>query len=444
MTTSPRTAIRGAIAATAIAAALLLSACSSSSDSASSSTSSAGGSGSAAASGEAVTITLGTQTAQGGEGPYRPVIAEFEKENPNITVNLVETPTDSYAQVLRTQLQAGNAPDVFYGQPGAGNPNAILPSGEAGFLTPLTESWATDAIPAGSESLFTLDGKTYGIPVDLAPVSMIANLTAYKELGIEPATTLDEAYQQCATAQAAGKSLYMIAGAGPPNLGLFASQIAASLVYSADPDWNTKRANNEVTFAGSAEWQATLQQIIDYKDKGCFPDGVEGAGFPELTNAITSGSSLGIFAPSGAVVDSKAAAPTQDFGAYVLPAATVAGTRSILSPSNGLAVNAASPNQDAALKLLEFFTEPTTQDLFAKTSGNVSLAATATSGVPADLAGLGDFLTDPAKHVPLPNLFWPNGGVYDALGTGVQGLLTGQATPEVVLQAMDAAWDQTS
>ena len=446
MIKSPRTAVRSAIAATAIAAALVLSACSSSSDNASTSApASGGGSGSAAASGEAVTITLGTQTAQGGEGPYRPVVAAFEAENPNITVNLVETPTDSYAQVLRTQLQAGNAPDVFYGQPGAGNPNAILPSGEAGYATDLSSySWATGAIPANSETLFTLDGKTYGVPVDLAPVSMIANLTAYKELGIEPATTLDEAYQQCATAKAAGKSLYMIAGAGPPNLGLFASQVAASLVYGADPDWNTKRANKEVTFADSKEWQATLQQVIDYKDKGCFPDGVEGAGFPELTNAITSGSSLGIFAPSGAVVDSKAAAPTQEFGAYVLPAATVADTRSILSTTNGLAVNAGSPNQEAALKLLEFFTEPTSQDLFAKSSGNVSLAATSSTGVPADLAGLGDFLTDESKHVPLPNLFWPNGGVYDALGTGVQGLLTGQATPEVVLEAMDAAWDQTS
>ncbi|MGS0684319.1 ABC transporter substrate-binding protein [Nakamurella sp. GG22] len=448
MTKSPRTAIRSAIAATAIAAALVLSACSSGGDSASSSTPSAGASGSAAASGdpgEAVTITLGTQTAQGGEGPYRPVIAAFEKENPNITVNLVETPTDSYAQVLRTQLQAGNAPDVFYGQPGAGNPNAILPSGEAGYAADLSSySWATDAIPANSETLFTVDGKTYGIPVDLAPVSMIANLTAYKELGIEPATTRDEAYEQCATAKAAGKSLYMIAGAGPPNLGLFASQIAASLVYGADPDWNTKRANGEVTFVDSPEWKATLQQVIDYKDKGCFPDGVEGAGFPELTNAITSGTSLGIFAPSGAVVDSKAAAPTQEFGAYVLPAATVADTRAILSTTNGLAVNAASPNQDAALKLLEFFSKPTTQDLFAKSSGNVSLAATPSTGVPADLAGLGDYLTDPAKNVPLANLFWPNGGIYDALGTGVQGLLTGQATPEVVLEAMDAAWDQTS
>ena len=60
------------------------------------------------------------------------------------------------------------------------------------------------------------------------------------------------------------------------------------------------------------------------------------------------------------------------------------------------------------------------------------------------LPGSATSLTDPSKHVPLPNLFWPNGGVYDALGTGVQGLLTGQATPEVVLEAMDAAWEQTA
>ena len=32
--------------------------------------------------------------------------------------------------------------------------------------------------------------------------------------------------------------------------------------------------------------------------------------------------------------------------------------------------------------------------------------------------------------------------VYDALATGVQGIITGQKSPDQVLQAMDAAWDQ--
>ena len=35
---------------------------------------------------------------------------------------------------------------------------------------------------------------------------------------------------------------------------------------------------------------------------------------------------------------------------------------------------------------------------------------------------------------------WPNGQVYDALGTGVTGLLTGQKTIDDVLKAMDSAW----
>ena len=36
---------------------------------------------------------------------------------------------------------------------------------------------------------------------------------------------------------------------------------------------------------------------------------------------------------------------------------------------------------------------------------------------------------------------WTNPEVYNALGTGVTGLLTGQTTVEDVLKSMDAAWD---
>jgi raffinose/stachyose/melibiose transport system substrate-binding protein len=436
MTSAPRRRqFRPAVAVTAVGAAFVMTACSSgggTSQSTSASSSAAGGD---------VTITLGTQTAQGGLGPYRPLIDAFQAANPTIKVNLVETPTGDYANVLRTQLQAGNAPDVFYGSSGSGNANSILTSAAGGFAAPLTEyPWVKEAIPEGTEVLFTRDGQLYGMPVDQSPVSMITNLTAYKEVGLEPATTLEEALQQCATVKEKGKSLYALAGTGGPNLALFASQIAASRVYGKDPDWNSKRASNEVTFADSAEWKATLDQIITYKDSGCFQEGVEGAGFPELTNAITSGSSLGIFAPAGAVNDSKEAAPSQDFGAAVLPAATEAETRAIVSPSNALAINAASPNKDAAVKFLEFLAQPANQDAFAEVSGNLSLSEDAQ--LPASVGGLGDFVTDPEKNVFAPNLTWPNGGVYEALGTGVQGLLTDLATPEDVLRAMDEAWDQ--
>ena len=53
---------------------------------------------------------------------------------------------------------------------------------------------------------------------------------------------------------------------------------------------------------------------------------------------------------------------------------------------------------------------------------------------------MSDLLTN-GDFAPLPNLEWPNPAVYDALATGVQGLLTGQGDVKSVLEAVDKAWD---
>jgi len=39
-----------------------------------------------------------------------------------------------------------------------------------------------------------------------------------------------------------------------------------------------------------------------------------------------------------------------------------------------------------------------------------------------------------------PAIEWANGKIYTDLGTGVQGLLTGQTTAQQVLQQMDSDW----
>ena len=51
-------------------------------------------------------------------------------------------------------------------------------------------------------------------------------------------------------------------------------------------------------------------------------------------------------------------------------------------------------------------------------------------------------LLETGAFVGLPNATWPNPAVYDALGVGVQGLLTGQKTVDQVLEEMDAAWGE--
>src|SRR6478735_5575261 len=103
-----------------------------------------GATASTAGAGQPVTITLATETRFGKDSAYEDIIKAFNKSNTqNITVELQEIPTQDYFQTIRTQFQAGNAPDVVWGSPGNGSNNALGPLAEAGQLVDLSgEKWA--------------------------------------------------------------------------------------------------------------------------------------------------------------------------------------------------------------------------------------------------------------------------------------------------------------
>ena len=392
-----------------------------------------------------VTITLATETRFGETSAYEEIIKAFNESNDQqITVELQEIPTESYAQTIRTQFQAGNAPDVVWGSPGNGSNNALGPFSDAGQLVDLSgEDWATASIPESSDSLYYKDDLLTAVPVDVAPISQVINVTAYETAGLEPATTYDEVLEQCADVRAQGlTSLIGLAGSQASNTGLAALEIAGSNVYAVEPDWNDQRAAGDVTFADSDGWRATLDSLVELDDAGCFQDGSEGGSPETVTPEFTVGKILGIFAPSGIAANLAELAPDAEISVAAFPGDTADDTFVYASPSNALAINAASKHVDAAKALLEFWMEPENLDAFAEISGNVSLSSVL-NGAPVSerFASLEPYLTDPARNAPLPNLVWPNTEVYDALGVGVQGLLTGQATADQVLQSMDAAWE---
>jgi raffinose/stachyose/melibiose transport system substrate-binding protein len=390
-----------------------------------------------------VEITLGIQTQTNQEKPYTTMVAKFEEENPNIKVNIVETPSADYGNVIRTQFQAGNAPDVLYGSPGSGNANSLIPYAEAGYLLPLTEyDWATAAVPESADALYYADDELWALPTDVAPITWNLNQTVFDELGLEYATTVDEVYEQCADARTQGKNLIQLAGSIFQNTGIASLEIAASRVYSQDPDWNDKRANGEVTFADTEGWVETLEVFKKLQEEGCYQDGAEAGTFDDLFPAVAGGQAASLFAPAGVMADLNALNADNEFTVIPFPGDTEEDTFLFASPSNALGVNAATKQKDASIKLLEFFAEPANQDAMVELTGNVSLQTVLTGATPPEqFANIEPWLADPEKNAPLANLFWPNGAVYDALGTGAQGILTGQATPEQVLQAMDDAWD---
>lgn len=390
-----------------------------------------------------VEFSLTYATSNNLESPFEALAKDYEKANPNVTITLNPVPNDTYGDTLRTQLQAGNASDVIQSEAGSGQTRSIVPLAEAGFLEPLADS-ATALIPEGGDSLFVVDGETYGQPLVLQYTGIIYNQTTAESAGVDsfPADW-DEFASLCTDMRDQGKTALLVAGAAAPNAGMVAMNIAATRVYAENPDWNADRLAGDTTFADSEGWKETFETIVELNDAGCIQDGAVGGGFDVLTNGITSGAGLGFFGPLASASELLQAAPDQEFVAHAFPPAS-SGDKAmgIASPTYSLSITKASKNKEAAADFLEWVAEPEQAGLFAEVSGGLPITGVEDVDLSDTVYAPVEDLLKNGQFTALPNQSWPNASVYEALASGVQGLLTGQATPDSVLESLDAAWGE--
>lgn len=396
-----------------------------------------------ASSGGTQEFSLTFSTSNTIESPFQALGEKYMETHPDVKITFNPQPNDSYDQTVRTQLQAGNASDIIVTSPGSGTGRSILPLVDAGFLEPLDDA-AKELVPVGSEALFGKDGKVYGQAPEITVVGLVSNETAAKAAGVsEFPKDFASLQDQCRDLQSAGKSLFALAGSAPPNTGLMAMSLAATRVYAEDPKWNEKRAANETTFAGTEGWKEALDAVVAMKDAGCFQKGAEGAGFDAITKGLASGNAVAGFVPGPTWRQIKSAAQDSDFAVRPFPAAESSDQGYLYASANySFSINAASKNKEAAQAFLDWAAEPEQTKTFAEIDGALPVTGMETYDFEGSAyKNVGDLLKD-GKYGPLPNSQWPNSSVYDALATGVQGLLTGQKSPDDVLKAMDAAWGQ--
>ena len=132
-------------------------------------------------SGEAVTIQWWTPNWD--EPESREMAEEFEKDNPNIKVELVVTDWDTYKDKITTAISAKGAPELF----------TILltdvkPFADKGLLEPLTELGTKagvdfDDILAPALDITSVDGQAYGVPFRYDGSGIYYNETMLKEAG---------------------------------------------------------------------------------------------------------------------------------------------------------------------------------------------------------------------------------------------------------------------
>ena len=324
----------------------------------------------------------------------------------------VEVVDPDLPQKFQQAAATGDGPDILlwahdrFGEwAGAGLIAPVQPSGD----------WEADILPSAMEAV-QFDGKTWGYPVSVEAVTLIYN----KDLIATPPASFEE----IAGLDIEGQKILwdynntyftmplLMAGGG----------FAFEKVNGAY-DGTTTGVNNEGAIAGAE----VLKSLFD---DGVMPQGVD---YGVMDGAMNNGEvamvlngpwSWGAFAESGLNIG-------------VAPIPTVNGN---VSPPflgvQALGVNAASPNIDLAVELIENYLA--TDDGLAAWNANNALGALADQSAAAaqDNPLVTDMLAVAANGVPMPSN--PEmGAFWAAMGPALTNITTGTATPADALN--DAA-----
>lgn len=394
---------------------------------------------------EPQTITLAFGPANDVDALHWDALADaFEERHPGVTIKRERLPGESWRQVIQTRVQGGNAPDLFEVKSGGGQVGSLIPFAEAGLLLPLDDPQFAKNLPAGPEQ-WTHDGKVYGVPTNIATNGLVFNDTAASGLGIKLTgkESMEDLIKLCPKVRDAGKTMFVSAGTMQPSVQALALTLATSSVYGPDPDWNKKRASGEVKFSDSKGWRDAIETIVEMHREGCLQDGAAGAGVDAIIGGITSAKSLGLFTPSGAA---KALNETSKGAVSLMvhPTPAPAGYDTYLSVSADFSIAGKAETKSPKLvtEFLKFLSSPEGTGVFATKQGSIPAVGADTSNLLPQYQPVADYLTNSSdKTRGWPPLDWPNAKILETLGSGVQGIYTGQSTVDDVLAKMDAEWD---
>lgn len=381
-------------------------------------------------------LTVGTN----GGAPMKAIVAAFEKEHPDVTVEIRDSP-ENYLQVTGTQLTGGTAPDILQVFPGNGNNVSPIIAGGRGYFADLSaESWASEVPESTKPLLSTSDGKLVAVPMTFSSIGVVYNQGQLDKLGLKQPSTWSEVIQFCSDARAAGKVPFGLGLSDAWTTQLIPYALTASLVYGQDPDFVKKQTEGSVSFSDSG-WRTALDKYLEMEKNKCFNDSPAGTPYSAVQDAIRKGDTLATVTVAAESNTIKETGPKDLQVSYAAFPATDIKDENFLSATTGpsFAVNSKSKNADLAKQFMAWLASPETQIAYANAYGD-------TAAMPGDLkqdspvAALVNEYASTEKYSTWPDQLWPSTTVQPAMFAGIQGMFSGQDTPESVLKKMDAAY----
>ncbi len=319
----------------------------------------AAGAGVAAAAGpaRAADITLSVWTGYPELVPWYQAVGEaYSKAKPGTKVTVFSTTLREHEQKLSAAMPTGTGPDLF-------DVGQILSISfiEAGLLKPnppaIDKQLRGGAYKDVSVSQFTIDGKTYGLPMLFSTPAMFWNKAMFKEAGIAgPPDTYPQLMDDAKKLTKVDSTGKMTRSGISLRLSGQGSGIAEKFRFVLEPAGGTlivKTASGKYhqgydNEAGRAALKFYIDAVQTFK--------VDDPKVQHDADAFVAGNTAMLFREAWVIGEIQKKNPTLDYGVYTIPAWTAGGKKKTLLQHDGLYVSAKSKNLAAAEDFMQFLT----------------------------------------------------------------------------------------
>ncbi|XEC94669.1 ABC transporter substrate-binding protein [Paenibacillus tarimensis] len=358
---------------------------------------------------------------------YKQIISDFERENPDISVDL-QFPGSEYESIMKVKMAASDLPDVFdtHGW-------AIIRYGN--YLADLRdEAWAANQTDTIKDVVTDKDGKVHALVLSEAKDGLTYNADMLKQFNIEPPQTFDElmaAAEKIKTESNGEITPFYFSGIDDWMIGQFFDYFATSLLIS--PEQNEA----ENLLAGTFDWNKWTplpEKFLEMFNKGYINKDVLTAKYSDLPGQFADGKvAFTLLGPSFADEVHKINADL-NIGFMPVPS-MVEGDAPNFSGGERYTMAAwkDSKHLDESKKLIAFFAKTENMEKIA----NVTKLPPGLNGVNAshEFTQYYEQYADIRVFPYFDRVYLPN-GMWDVMCKTGSSLLGGRVTPEQYSEKM--------
>ncbi|MEV0388461.1 extracellular solute-binding protein [Nonomuraea sp. NPDC050643] len=329
-----------------------------------------------------------TQNSDTATSALKSIIADFEKQNPGITVDLQFRAVDAHKDALRTTAGSTSGPDIYYNWAGPGLGGELVKAGVSLDLATYYQryKWA-DRFNTSTLAAYTQYGGHHGVPWTQRTEVVYYHKDQFAKAGVDgPPTTYEEWAAAARKLKDAG--LTPLSTGGKDNwhvMRLLDTFIETNCGAELGDELNTRATSWAGQPCVDKSFEQLKQWSADYFNKGF-------AGLPatEAAALFNSGrSAMQIEGDWFTQQNLDAGDDQNNVGVFPMPT----GTGRLYGFSEGMYITKTSKHPDAAATFLDYFTSAAVEGKYLGVFSSVPVnketrSANALQPINAEIAGL--------------------------------------------------------